>query len=100
MFTIPAIIHKSDIEPIGAMRGAINSDTATLAGREFKPSELVFRGFAGTYDKASRKWVGVYRFEPSLIIGGELDEMSISSLPDRSGDSHPATETEMNDNGI
>ena len=98
MITIPAIIHKSDIEPVGELRGAVNSDTATLAGREFKPSELVFRGFAGTYEKASRKWVGVYRFKDA--VGGELDEMAIASLPDRSGDSHPATETEMNDNGI
>ena len=98
MIEIPAVIDKADIKPIVKMRGAVNSDTVTLSGREFGPRTLVFRGFTGACDKVSGKWVGVYRFKDS--VGGELAEMSIASLPDRSGDSHPATETEINDDGI
>ena len=105
---ITAVIDKSDIEPLGELRGATNSDAATLSGQEFQPGDVVFRGFAGTLDMAKGKYVGVYRFETAT--GDETTTMSIASLPDRGGEPSPKksntkrstteAESEISEDGI
>lgn len=81
MLTIEACIEKSDITPIGKMKGALNSDKCSLNGETHEPESLVFRGFVGTMDLATRKFIGVFRFEPAQPADATDARMSVANLP-------------------
>ena len=82
MITVPVCIEKLDVSPVAALKGATNEDHCVINGEDYAPRSLVFRGFAGTLDSETRKYVGVYRFDQRADSDSSSVTMVVADLPD------------------
>ncbi len=66
LIEVAASCEKSEIGPIGLLKGTANPSAVTIEGVCYEPGSLIFRGFVGVCDLKSepKRWNGVYRFEP------------------------------------
>lgn len=78
-------IAKENIEPVGKMKGCVNSDSFEIDGIEYGPRTMEFKGFAGAVVTPEFKlYAGVYRFE-KCDPKANAQMMSVKSLPCWSG---------------
>lgn len=83
MIEIKAVIEKSDIVPVDALKDRLNSDEFEVDGVTYHQRTAMFKGFAGTMELPSRKFVGVYQFEPLQNAWGDepVKTMRVADLP-------------------
>lgn len=82
MIEIKGEMDKADITPVHALIGRLNADEFADGGVKHLPRTMIFAGFAGAYDVAKKKYVGVYRFEPlGSVKDIDLATMTVAQLP-------------------
>lgn len=60
---VSAVIDKSDIAPLGKLKGSSNASPVVIEGIEFGVGGLKFLGFAGACSEGDlKRYCGVFRF--------------------------------------
>ena len=81
MTEVRVSIDKSDITPLGALKGFANATSLIVAGVVHAPGMIMFLGFSGTMETASRRFVGVLRFSKGHD-GDDVMCADLSSIQD------------------
>lgn len=83
MMELKATIDKADITPLHKLDGLANDAPLTVGGRSRATGTIVFRGFRGAIDMATKRYVGTFRFEECDDTVKRADLTRVATLLDQ-----------------